>query len=276
MAKPAEESAASLPSQAASGKRASGKATSGTPAAEAKITSAPSRYQFSLRELSGHGLNNAIRTVPISDDDEALTEVNLTDAAGQPNQLMNLDHAVRIEVEGPLGDYACALNSQSDIRISGAAGNGVAEGMVSGKVRVRGNAGAGSGAAMAGGTLAIYGSAGDRCGAGMCGGGIFVRGDVGDEAGVGALRGTIVIGGDSGKNLGDAMSNATVFIRGRAGSLAQGVAEAPLRNRELLRLGLLLINASIRGEAKEFRRIVPIAILRAEQSLQGEINPHWR
>ena len=254
MAKPAEESAA----------------------AEENLPPASTPHQFSLRDLTGHELNDAIRGVPVSEDDEAFTEVNLTGAAGQANQLMNLDHPVRIEVEGPLGDYACALNSQSDVRINGAVGNGVAEGMVSGKVRVRGNAGVGGGAAMAGGTLAIYGSAGDRCGAGMCGGGIFVRGDVGDEAGVGALRGTIVIGGDSGKNLGDAMSNATVFIRGRASSLAQGVAEAPLRNRELLRLGLLLINASIRGEAREFRRIVPIAILRAEQSLKGEINPHWR
>ena len=72
------------------------------------------------------------------------------------------------------------------------------------------------------------------------------------------------------------MNNVTVFIRGKAKSLADGVAEAPLRKREEVRLGLLLINASIRGDAKEFRRIVPEAILDMEQSQRGEINPNWR
>jgi formylmethanofuran dehydrogenase subunit C len=129
---------------------------------------------------------------------------------------------------------------------------------------------------MTGGTLAIYGSAGARCGAGMRGGGIFVKGDVGDETGIGALGGMIVIGGNAGENLGDAMSNVTVFLRGQAKSLAPGVTEAPLRKREQLRLGLLLINASIRGDAKEFRRIVPQAMLDAEEASRGELNPNWR
>lgn len=91
-----------------------------------------------------------------------------------------------------------------------------------------------------------------------------------------ALGGTIVIGGDAGENLGDAMNNVNVFIRGAAKSLAPGVTEAPLRKREQLRLGLLLINASIRGDAKEFRRIVPEALLKAEESKRGEIVPNWR
>ncbi len=90
------------------------------------------------------------------------------------------------------------------------------------------------------------------------------------------LGGMIVIGGDAGHRLGDAMSNVTVFIRGRAASLADGVVEAPLRKREQLRLGLLLINASIRGDAKEFRRIVPEAVFWAEEASRGEINPNWR
>ena len=110
----------------------------------------------------------------------------------------------------------------------------------------------------------------------MRGGGIFVRGDVGDETAIGALGGTIVIGGDAGVNLGDAASNVTIFIRGQAKSLANGGTEAPLRQREQLQLGLLLINASIRGEAKDFRRVVPKAMLEAEQNKTGELNPNWR
>lgn len=227
-------------------------------------------------ELDAQELHRAIHQIPISENDEQLTQIDIHGSAGQDSVLMRMDHPIRIKMEGPLGDYAFAFNRQADIRMTGAVGNGVAEGMISGAVRVRGDAGFGAGAAMTGGTLAIYGNAGSRCGAAMRGGGIFVRGDVGDEAGVGALGGMIVIGGDAGHNLGDAMSNATVFIRGDAASLAAGVTDAPLRKREQLRLGLLLINASIRGDAKEFRRIVPIAMLEAEANERGELNPNWR
>ncbi|MDB4423041.1 tributyrin esterase [Rhodopirellula sp.] len=221
-------------------------------------------------------LHQAIHEIPVGENDEQLTQVDVAGSAGQDSVLMRLNHPIRIKMEGPLGDYAFAFNSQADIRMTGNVGSGVAEGMASGAVRVRGDAGVGAGAAMTGGTLAIYGNAGNRCGAAMRGGGIFVRGNVGDETGVGALGGMIVIGGDAGHNLGDAMSNATVFIRGAAASLAAGVTDAPLRKREQLRLGLLLINASIRGDAKEFRRIVPTAMLEAEASERGELNPNWR
>lgn len=232
--------------------------------------------RFSLEELSLAELRSAIRGVPTGEDDEQLAQVQVTGLNGQHAALMRLDHPVRLLAEGPLGDYAFAFNSQADVRLTGSVGHGVGEGMNGGAVRIRGDAGAGAGAAMTGGTLAIYGSAGPRCGAGMRGGGIFVRGDVGDEAGVGALSGMIVIGGNSGDNLGDAMSNVTIFIRGDSSSLSPGVVEAPLRKREQLRLGLLLINASIRGDAKEFRRIVPEAFYEAERSRQGEIVPNWR
>ncbi len=232
--------------------------------------------ELSMAELTPQALYAAIHQVPPAAEDREMPCIQITGAAGQANALMRLNHPIRIHVEGPLGDYACAYNAQSDIRITGAAGNGVAEGIVSGAVRIRGDVGVGVGAAMQGGTVAVYGSAGDRCGAAMQGGGLFVRGDVGDEAGVGALRGMIVIGGNAGENLGDAMNDVTVFIRGRAKSLATGMTEAPLRKREQLRLGLLLINASIRGKATEFRRIVPAAILQAEESERGELNPNWR
>jgi glutamate synthase domain-containing protein 3 len=218
----------------------------------------------------------AVRSVPLSGSEEKLTMVDVTGVDRQHHALMRLNHAVRVNLEGNLGDYAFARNSEADIRLTGNVGHGAGEGMSSGAIRIRGNAGVGAGAAMTGGTLAIYGSAGDRCGAAMRGGGIFVRGEVGDDSGVGALGGMLVIGGNAGSNLGDAASNITIFIRGTAKSLANGVTEAPLRKREQLRLGLLLINASIRGDAKEFRRIVPEAMLLAEQARRGELNPNWR
>lgn len=233
------------------------------------------QYEFSMDQLDTTALRDAIYSVPLSDSDEELTSI-LIKSNKRDHALMRINRAVDIRVDGSLGHYAFALCSDAELRCEGHVGHGVAEGMFSGTVRVRGNAGDGAGAAMTGGTLAVYGSAGDRCGGAMRGGGIFVRGDVGDHCGIGALGGLIVIGGDAGEFLGDAMSNMTVFIRGKAKSLADGVTEAPLRKRELLRLGLLLLNASIRGEAKDFRRIVPRALLDAEEAGRGEVNPSWR
>ncbi len=236
----------------------------------------PAQHRFSMSAMSMHELIAAIRSVPVSASEEKLTRVDVTGVSGQNHALMRLAHPVRINMAGNLGDYAFARNSEADIRLTGNVGHGVGEGMSSGAVRIRGDAGVGAGATMTGGTLAIYGNAGDRCGAGIRSGGIFVRGDVGDETGVGALGGMLVIGGNAGKDLGDASSNVTIFIRGTVKSLALGVTEAPLRKREQLRLGLLLINASIRGDANEFRRVVPKAMIRAEESRRGEINPKWR
>lgn len=215
--------------------------------------------------------------VPAADSGDALPLVRVRGARQQDAALMALHQRIRVEVMGRLGDYALALNRLADVVVHGAVGKAVGDGMRSGALRIRGSAGDAAGVAMSGGTLAIYGNAGNRCGAGICGGEIFVRGNVGAQVGVGAIGGTIVIGGDAGPGLGDAMSNATIFLRGSAASLGQDVAEMPLRERERLRLGLLLINASIRGDAKDFRRIVPQAVLDAERNRpRGEINPSWR
>ena len=245
------------------------------PSAFRKTAAAP-QHRFSMSAMGMTDLVAAIQGVPVSPDDEKLTLVEVTDVRGQHHAMMRLNHPVRVQLEGDLGDYAFARNCEADVRLTGSVGHGVGEGMSSGTVRVRGSAGLGAGATMSGGTLAIYGSAGDRCGAGIRGGGIFVRGDVGNHTGVGALGGMLVIGGDAGENLGDASSSVTIFVRGSVKSLARGVTEAPLRKREQLRLGLLLIIASIRGDAKEYRRIVPEAMLHADKSLSGEINPNWR
>ncbi len=241
-----------------------------------KDSSSGKRHVFSMKTMTDAELISAIDAVAGAEGDASLPQIQIDGADGQHAALMRLNATVRIQIAGSLGDYAFAYNAEADIRQTGNVGHGVGEGMRSGAVRIRGNAGVGAGAAMTGGTLAIYGESGDRCGAGMRSGGIFVREDVGHEVGVGAIGGMIVIGGDAGRNLGDAMNNVTVFIRGRAESLADGVTEAPLRKREQLRLGLLLINASIRGDANEFRRVVPEAMLRAEEARRGEVVPNWR
>ncbi len=233
-------------------------------------------HRFDMSQLSALELRSALRSVALADSDEKLTRVDVYGAAGQDHALMGIRHPVQIKLDGPLGDYALAMNHETIVRTEGDVGIGVGEGMTGGAIRIRGNAGNAAGTAISGGTLAIYGNAGDRLGAAMRGGGIFVRGDVGNDCGYAAVAGTIVIGGDAGEMLGHGMNQVTIFIRGQAKSLAPHMVETPLRKREHLRLGLLLINASIRGDSKDFRRVVSQSVLDAEQANRGEINPSWR
>ncbi|MGV3483376.1 MAG: tributyrin esterase [Planctomycetaceae bacterium] len=243
-------------------------------------------YRLSLDQLSDAELHARLAEIAAADEAGSKTDhltgaagplIEIEDAHGQDAALMAIASPVRLHVKGPLGHYAFAYNLSADARIDGDVGNGVGEGLRGGSVRVRGNAGLGCGVAMRGGTLAIYGNAGDRLAAAMTGGEVFARGSVGADAGVGARSGTIVIGGDAGARLGEPHGDLIIFLRGSAASLAPGVEEASLRKRDELRLGLLLINASIRGDAKEFRRVVPSAVLRAERERKhGEINPNWR
>lgn len=203
--------------------------------------------------------------------------VRIDGAAGQDAAMNAIRSQIRLHVTGSLGDYALAFCSRCDVRIDGAGGHGVAECLEGAGVRFRGDVGCGAGVAMISGTLAVYGSAGDRTGAAMRGGEIFVRGDAGDDVGAGMWGGTLVIGGDAGERLGDARGRGTIFIRGKARSLAEGMVEVSLRKRDELRLGMLLINASIRGAAKEFRRVISeTEFKREQQQLTGETRPSWR
>lgn len=230
-------------------------------------------------QLSGRPLELALQSLltNVKADEGSMLVVHALDTAGQHSALMGLSQSIRVNVGGDLGDFACAYNQAAKVMIRGNVGNGVGDGMTGGAVRVYGRAGDGVGVAMSGGTLAVYGHAGNSCGAAMCGGEIFVRGDVGSQLGVGARRGTIVVGGNAGARVGEAIGQATIYIRGEAESLAPGVVETGLRERERLRLGLLLINAAIKGDANEFRRIVPKAIYEEEKNRpRGEIDPSWR
>lgn len=239
-------------------------------------------YTLSLAELSDQQLRSRIAAIALSHAASGAASANpplvrVEGATGQDSALMAIQSPVRLHVIGPLGDYALSYCSRCDVRIDGNGGNGIGECLGGGSIRFRGNVGHGAGIAMRAGTLAIYGSAGDRFGAAMRGGELFARGDVGTDAGVGMYDGVIVIGGDAGRGLGEPRGDGVVFLRGRAQSLADGMVEVPLRKRDELRLGVLLINASTRGLAKEFRRVIPEARWRWEQAqMTGETRPNWR
>lgn len=243
-------------------------------------------FTFSLEKMGLPELRRRINAIPLHElsreSDSASGEepppplVELIGLNSQSAACMRLSHPVRIHAKGHLGDFAFAWCGGVDVHLEGSVGDGACEGLTGGRVRINHNAGCGLGTGMTGGVVAVYGSAGPRVGAAMRGGSIFVRGDVGEDTGAGALGGTIVVGGDAGPNLGDALSNVTVFLKGKAASLAPGVIEAPLRKREEVRLGLLLMNASIRGKPSDFRRVIPEARWRAEEAGQGEVRPNWR
>lgn len=187
-----------------------------------------------------------------------------------------LDAAVNIRIDGDLGDYAFSYQRLGECQLYGNAGIGVCDGMTGGAIRIRGDVGDGAGCVMRGGTLAVYGSAGDRVAAGMTGGELFVRGSVGEQCGYAATGGTIVIGGSAGDHLGCPVGSTTIFIRGNVESLAPGMVEAPLRKQNQLKLGMLLMAASIKGSSKDFRRIISQRMLDNEKNERGEVNPSWR
>ncbi|MEM6471957.1 MAG: tributyrin esterase [Planctomycetota bacterium] len=236
---------------------------------------APVHHEFSMRDFADADLIAELRKIEVTDD-EKLPRVEVTGGDGQHVAFMRIDHPLKLRVRGCLGDYAFAMNSQTIAKVFGDVGNGVAEGMVSGSVRIRGNAADGAGTALVGGTLGIYGTAGHRVGAALRGGGIFVRGNVGDDLGLGAVRGTIVVGGSAGRNVGDPHSDVAIYVRGKVAGLTEGMIETSLRKKQEVQLGLLLISAGIRGDAKDFRRIVPKAKLDAENASRGEVAPNWR
>lgn len=235
----------------------------------------PPIHRFSLLHVSETELRQKFAEIACEAVNGTLVEIE--DASGQDSALMAIESPIRLHVKGPLGHYAFSYNLSADARVDGDVGNGAGEGLRGGSVRIRGNAGVGLGVAMRGGTLAVYGTAGDRVAAAMIGGEVLARGDVGADVGVGARGGTILIGGDCGPRLGEPQGDLIIFLRGRAASLASGMVEAPLRKRDELRLGLLLINASIRADAKEFRRVIPEQLLQSERDRKrGEIDPNWR
>jgi glutamate synthase domain-containing protein 3 len=173
--------------------------------------------------------------------------------------LAGLNTTLRITVQGVVGDFCLAMIQAGEVRIHGAAGAGLGEGMAGGSIRIRGSAGLGCGVAIKGGTLAVYGDVGDHLGVAMQGGEIFVRGDVGAAAGAYGQRGTLVIGGDAGERLAFGAQEVTVYLRGRCPEIGRSLVEKPLTKADQLKLGLVLINAGIKGAPVGFRRIVPMA-----------------
>ncbi len=174
---------------------------------------------------------------------QGVRKVLITNPDGAHNIAVGLDFPVEIEIVGHAGYYAGGMNKQASITVTGSAGTGVAENMMSGRVHVKGFASNGAGASAHGGLLVIEGDAGLRCGISLKGGDIVVGGSVGSFSAFMAQAGRMVICGDAGDALGDSLYEAVLYVKGSIKSLGADARIEPMAEADLATVKALLAAA---------------------------------
>lgn len=165
-----------------------------------------------------------------------------------------LNAPLEVTIEGHVGYYCGGMNKEARILVTGNAGSGVGENLMSGQIRVKGSASQYAGASGHGGLLVIEGDAAARCGISMKGVDIVVGGSVGHMSAFMAQAGSLVVCGDAGHHLGDSIYEAQLYVRGEVESLGADCIEKELRPEHVERLERLLGEAGVKAQAKEFRR----------------------
>jgi methylamine---glutamate N-methyltransferase subunit B len=201
-----------------------------------------------LRELNGqlHQLR------PDTND----THWRVLNPRGQHSVAVGIDAPILVEIEGHVGYYCGGMNRQATIVVSGNAGQGVAENMMSGQVHVKGDVSQAAGATGCGGLLVVDGNASARCGISMKGIDIVVKGSVGHLSAFMAQAGNLVVLGDAGDALGDSIYEAHLYVRGDVKSLGADCVEKPLKDHHKADLRRLLDASGLNGEidVSSFRR----------------------
>jgi hypothetical protein len=200
---------------------------------------------FDLARSSLRELNAFLHDRPT---ERGVNKVVVLHPDGAHNIAVGLDCPVEVEIVGHAGYYAGGMNKAARITITGSAGTGVAENMMSGRVHAKGFASNAAGALMHGGLLVIDGNAGLRCGISLKGGDIVVGGSVGSYSAFMAQAGRMVICGDAGDALGDSLYEAVLYVKGR------------IKRRRALRPGCgrhfaqqRLTHGRLRGDARAAR-----------------------
>ncbi|MFC6085320.1 GltB/FmdC/FwdC-like GXGXG domain-containing protein [Sphaerisporangium aureirubrum] len=143
----------------------------------------------------------------------------VSNPAGRHNLAVGLDAPVRVEINGPAGDYPGGLGKKAVVTVRGSAGCGAGENLMSGCVHVRGSAGPSAAASARGGTVVVDGGCGARAGISLKGGTLVIGGDAGPLCGFLAQSGVILVGGDTGPHLADSLYEAVVYVGGRIAGL---------------------------------------------------------
>jgi glutamate synthase domain-containing protein 3 len=175
---------------------------------------------------------------------------------GRHSIAVGIDAPILVEIEGHVGYYCGGMNKQASIVVSGNAGQGVAENMMSGQVHVKGDVSQAAGATGFGGLLIVDGNASARCGISMKGVDIVVKGSVGHLSAFMAQAGNLVVLGDAGEALGDSIYEAHIYVRGSVKSLGADCVEKPLKEHHKADLRRLLDAAGLNGKVDPaaFRR----------------------
>jgi glutamate synthase domain-containing protein 3 len=138
--------------------------------------------------------------------------------------------------DGSVGYYCGGMSDGATIRVTGSAGWGLAEGILSGTVVVDGNAGNSAAASIRGGTVVVRGDCAARAGVAMKGGRLIIGGDTGYMTGFMMQKGYIAIAGNAGEALADSMYEGTVYVGGEIASVGNDavVDQAPDPDQAML------------------------------------------
>ena len=163
--------------------------------------------------------------------------------------------AVEIRIEGSVGYYCGGMGDGPRITIAGSAGWGLAECIMAGLVDCRGSAGNGAAASIRGGRVVIHGNAAARAAISLKGGTVLIGGNTGYMTGFMMQKGTIVVCGDAADGLGDSMYAGEIYVGGRIAGLGNDAVEQPMGDADVARLGGLLEEHALPGDAWQFRKI---------------------
>lgn len=172
---------------------------------------------------------------------------------GKHNIAVGVDGALDITIEGHAGHYVGGMNKHANITVTGNAGAGLAENIMSGVVRVKGNSSQYTGATGRGGLIVVEGDAAARCGISMKGVDIVVGGNVGHMAAFLGQSGNVVVCGDAGDAFGDSIFELNLFVQGKVKSLGTDCEEKEMDSEKLAILTDLLDRAEIKADPKKFK-----------------------
>jgi methylamine---glutamate N-methyltransferase subunit B len=204
--------------------------------------------ELDIRKIGVEEVNRRLRELETSSE-----EIVVTNASRDDLVLPGLRHAVKIRIEGSLGDYCIVANERAEVQVSGSVGVAAGEGVRGGSIVIRENAGESLGAFGYGGLITVYGSTGSRCAVALQGADIVVRGNVGSHAAMNMRSGTLVIGGSAGKDLGIGMTGGTIFMRGEADSVGDHLEMVRMKEPDRFRISLLMLKAGIKTSGADFR-----------------------
>jgi glutamate synthase domain-containing protein 3 len=197
---------------------------------------------------------------PVRDLNRALHDAadgqswSVENPGGKHSLAVGINAEVTVAINGHAGYYAAGMHQKGEVTITGNAGVGLAENIMSGTVRVKGDASQSAAATGHGGLVVIDGNAGARCGISMKGVDIVVGGNIGHMSAFMAQAGRLVVCGDAGDALGDSIYEARIYVKGSVASLGADCIEKPMKAEHLEELAGLLAAAGRADNPADFKR----------------------